>query len=194
MRWFLAIVVAVFTGWVWFMASPYWAALDLIRAVEVRDGARLAGRINTQALRNSLARQIASESALPSSQAIGPADRQLAAAALSAAASPLLDRFLTPDGMEALLRAALAEPGRPAESRPQDGRSAPTSTVSAATRLLAASRWRGFRNVYFTLPPDRGEADRVRLQLRLSRLKWRLVSVDLSPRARDRLADAVLGR
>jgi hypothetical protein len=60
--------------------------------------------------------------------------------------------------------------------------------------LVAASRWRGFRNVYFELPPEEPSERRFRLQFRLSRLKWRLIGVDLPEGVRQRLAGELLRR
>ena len=59
--------------------------------------------------------------------------------------------------------------------------------LGRVTAFLQASRWRGFRNVYFTLPPGAAADRRVRLQFRLSRLAWRLVGVEPTPETRARL-------
>ena len=197
MRWFVAAILAVLLAWGWFLASPYVAAIDLARAIEQRDSARLVARLNLQALRNAMARQIATSAAVPPSVAIGPADRQLAAAALTAAASPILDSMLTPEGIGDLIRLPLVQSSVIAAPMTSAELGRPTlggGGVPALLGLFRASHWRGFRNVYFGLPPDEPLEQRVRLQFRLSRFKWRLVSLEVTPASRDRLAEAVLGR
>jgi hypothetical protein len=59
---------------------------------------------------------------------------------------------------------------------------------------LRASRWRGFRNVYFSLPIEASRESRFRLQLRVSGLTWRLVAIDLPPDSRRQVAEAALSR
>jgi hypothetical protein len=192
MRWFVSAAVALLLGWTWYMASPYLALWDLGAAIEQRSVARLSERVNGRALRVSLARQLASDEMLPAGRAgaISAADRQAAVTALAALADPIMEQLLTPGGILDLLWTTTREQAPAPEARPGRIRLASRSLAE----LVGASRWRGFRNIYFTLPPDQAPERRFRLQFRLSRLKWRLISVDLPERVRQRLAAQLLER
>jgi hypothetical protein len=122
--------------------------------------------------------------------AISAADRQAAVTALAALADPIMEQLLTPGGILDLLWTTTREQAPAPEARPGRIRLASRSLAE----LVGASRWRGFRNIYFTLPPDQAPERRFRLQFRLSRLKWRLISVDLPERVRQRLAAQLLER
>ena len=190
MRWFVGAAVALLLVWAWYMASPYVALWDFATAIEQRDVARLSDRVNVRALRGSLARQLAAEEVGGGrGGAMSPSDRQAAAAALAALADPVMQRLLTPGGILDLLRAS-AEP----ETEGQPNRTRVKLSSRSLTDLIAVSRWRGFRNVYFALPPEEGPERRFRLQFRLARMKWRLISIDLPEAVRQRLAGELLRR
>jgi hypothetical protein len=189
MRWFVGAAVALLLVWAWYMASPYVALWDLGRAIEQRNVARLSDRVNVHAVRVSLARQVAAEEVGGARGTLSPADRQAAAAALAALADPVMQRLLTPGGILDLLRAS-ADP----ETEGQPHRRRVKLSSRSLTDLIAVSRWRGFRNVYFALPPEESPERRFRLQFRLARMKWRLISVDLPEAVRQRLAGELLRR
>ena len=187
----MASMLALFVAWGAFLASPYWALRDLAVAVVERDTARLADGVNFRALRNSMAKQLVTEIAAGDrSGMLGPSGGSVAAAALAAALDPLLEQMLTPDGVVGLLGAPSGgrEPplGAPLSAR--------KSGLDQVAEFLHASSWRGFRNVYFTLPPGASRAARFRLQMRLGRLTWRLVGIELPPDSRRQVAQAVLAR
>jgi hypothetical protein len=190
MRWFVGAAVALLLVWAWYMASPYVALWDLGRAIEQRNVARLSDRVNVHAVRVSLARQVAAEEVGGvRGGTLSPADRQAAAAALAALADPVMQRLLTPCGLLDLLRAS-ADP----ETHGEPHRRRVKLSSRSLTDLIAVSRWRGFRNVYFALPPEETPERRFRLQFRLARMKWRLISVDLPEAARQRLTVELLRR
>ncbi|HEV7873458.1 MAG TPA: DUF2939 domain-containing protein [Enterovirga sp.] len=189
MRWFVSAAVALLLVWAWYMASPYVALWDLGRAIEQRNVARLSDRVNVHAVRVSLARQVAAEEVGGARGTLSPADRQAAAAALAALADPVMQRLLTPGGILDLLRAS-ADP----DTEGQPHRRRVKLSSRSLTDLIAVSRWRGFRNVYFALPPEESPERRFRLQFRLARMKWRLISVDLPEAVRQRLAGELLRR
>jgi hypothetical protein len=194
MRWFLGVTAALFLTWAGYMASPYVALWMLAGGIERGDAAAVSARVNIHALRASLARQVAAEElkrAAPAGQTMSVNEHQLAASALALLADPLTQRLLNPEGMLLLLQAVfagqeptrLAEPGKGAvRTGTALGQSPGQSAGIGASRIadiVGASRWRGFRNFYVTLPTDRPADARFRLQLRFSRLAWRLVAVDL---------------
>jgi hypothetical protein len=189
MRWLVGAAVALLLVWAWYMASPYIALWNLATALEQRDTARLSDHVNVRALRVSLSRQLAAEEvATARAGPISAPDRQAAAAALAALADPVMEHLLTPGGILDLLRASAGS-----EAPDQPGRRVKLSARSF-TELIAASRWRGFRNVYFALPPEEPPERRFRLQFRLSRFKWRLTTIDLPEAVRQRLAGELMRR
>lgn len=191
MRWFLAIVLALVVGWAFYLVSPYWALYRLATAVERGDVAGVAERVNLRALRFSLAKQVAADLAAASGSGgiVGP-DAQLAASAALALADPFLDEILTPSGIVQLLR---TNPSGEAGSGSPFSQGVGVS-IDDLDDFMAASSWRGFRNVYVTLPPDEPREVRFRLQLRLGNLKWRLVSLELPEKMRRRIAETLIRR
>jgi hypothetical protein len=191
MRWFVGSAVTLILVWTLYVASPYWALVDLANAVEARNAAGIAERVNFRALRVELAKQIVAVgmSSRPLANALGSPDANLAAGSLAVAADPLLERLVTPEGLAALVQDLGPDPAEPVRLA---GRLRPNMDgLRTAGDLVRTSRWRGFRNVYFTVSPNPGLPG-VRLQFRLSRLKWRLVGFDLPPEARQRLLDELV--
>jgi hypothetical protein len=189
MRWFLSAALGLFLLWAGYVASPYLALWTLATAIERGDIGAVTSRLNVHALRLSLARQLAEEEIKASRQPISATDRQLIANAMAIAADPLLQQIFTPDAMARLIQGPLTgadEGGAPSRKA--------KFSADDVTQLVGASRWRGFRNVYFRIPPDRATDQSVRLQFRLSRLAWRLVSIDLPSGTRARLASELLKR
>lgn len=183
MRWFVGSALALLLAWSLYLASPYWALWSFLGAVEARDPARIAERVNGRAVRLSLIKQIAVDGlgSRALSGALGSPDAQLTAGAIAAAADPLLEEAVRPERIVALLP-EIRESGRGAP-----GGLRPDRALPAVAALLGASRWRGFRNVYFSLPPAAAADRRVRLQFRLSRLSWRLVGIEPTAETRERL-------
>lgn len=190
MRWIVAAVLSIIVAWALYVASPYYALYRLGIAVEDGNVAEVATRVNVRALRFSLANQIADEvvAAEHVSGGIAGADAQRAAGAALALADPLLDGFVVPDGLIRLLRTAPSG----AEGGTAFGRD-PVG-FDDLDDFLAASSWRGFRNIYFLLPPSQPKASRFRLQMRLGRLRWRVVSLELPPELKRRIAADLVRR
>lgn len=187
MRWFVGSAVAIVLIWGLYIASPYWAVLKFARAVESRNVQTIAERVNFRALRLSLAKQLVTEGL--ASRAVATAltgsDAQVAAGTIAAAADPLLEQLLTVEGVVGLLPDLGA--GRAGTAAGGGGGRSASALLSDAVDLVRTSRWRGFRNIYFALPPNPGADPQARLQFRLGRLKWRLVGVELNPETRQRL-------
>lgn len=190
MRWFVRGAVVLALLWGLYLASPYWTLWRLASAAQARDAARVVAFVNLRAVRVALAKAVLAEGVAQGKAAGGAADAQGAAAAIAAAAEPLLERIVTPEGVAALLGdlwsgrdVTAAEAARP-RRRWQD----------LVSDTLRTSRWRGFRNVYVLVPPQPGASPQYRLQLRLSRLRWRLVAVELPPGQRLRLLEEVIRR
>lgn len=187
MRWVWGFGCAALVGWVLFLASPFLALYRLAEAVEARDAASLARRVNLSALRASLLEQLIDE--YLKGAAVDPGQRRAAAAAGAALADPLVAQLATP---EALLD--LFEDGWPeavAGSRPAEesgpGVGAGLASFGQAARLYAASQTRGFRKILIPVPPDRPRGEAFTLLLRFDGTAWPLTGIDLPDALRRRL-------
>jgi hypothetical protein len=181
-RWIVAGLAGLVIAWGVYLVSPYYALYRLGRAVEAGDVDEVARRVNLRALRYSLARQVGNELAAREPAGIAGVDAQVAAAAAFVLADPLLDSAAKPEGLIRLLRTSpTGDPTGTAFGSRSVG-------IEDLDDFLASSSWRGFRNVYVTLPPDEPRASRFRLQLRLGNGRWRLVSLELPPQVIRRIA------
>lgn len=186
MRWFVRSVVAIVALWVAFAVSPYLALYDLVRAVERNDTALVAERVNLRALRVALAKELL-EGYLQETDADGqitPAERQIGGAIVATLADPLLGEMVTPEGLIGLLRQDI----RSAGTNDQPAQSFGVASWSDLFALVGRSQARGFRNVYVVVPPKAPADQRYRIQLRLSRLSWKVVNIELPVELRRRLA------
>ncbi len=179
--------------WLAFFVSPYWSFWRFAVAVEGGDTARIVEIANLRAVRVSLARAIVGEAMADRrvSRAVTGTERD--ANAIAVAAEPLLETLVTPEGLGPLV-SDLRTRGAPADGFTGRRTGWNAGSLSGLGRILAASRWRGFRNVYFTVPPQAPANVQFRLQFRLSRLAWRLVSIDLPAESRARFAEDVTRR
>ncbi len=184
MRWLIGALAVIALAWLTYIVSPYWTAASFAADIRRGDVLAAAGRVNFHAIRLSLAKQFLSEglAAGEMQDALSSADVQIAAGTIAVAADPLLAPLLSARGIVDLLR----------ETPAGEGSTGRSSLSGRLIDYLTASRWRGFRNVYFTLPPDGPAEEQMRLQFRLSRLSWRLVSIDLPAATRKRIAERLL--
>lgn len=194
MRWFVGSAVAILLIWGAYTASPYWALWDFATALADRDVPRALERVNFRAMRLSLAKQIVSEGIARKSdpEAGSSLETQMLASTVAVAADPLLEQIVTPQGMFRLLGELNPQTVQP---RPGGRRlRLDAQALSNALATLRSSTWRGFRNVAFRLPPEPNGAPQVRVHFRLSRMTWRVVSIDLPPEARQELLDRLARR
>lgn len=190
MRWFAAIVLALLVVWLGYAVSPYWALYRLAQAVEHGDVDGIAARVNSRALRFSLAKQIGQDLAAAERGGIAGPDAQLAAGTAAMLAEPFLDEVISPRGILQLLRTTPS--GETGTGSLFSGGAA--VSLDDLDDFMAASTWRGFRNLYVTLPPEEPRETRFRLQLRLGQLRWRLVSLELPARLRQRIVETAMRR
>ena len=90
MRWTLRISFVLFLAWLIFLASPFVALYDLAKAVDARDLARISDRVNFNALRVSLSRQILGAFVWWRAD-LGDLDRQFAIGAGAAILNPVVE-------------------------------------------------------------------------------------------------------
>jgi Protein of unknown function (DUF2939) len=176
MRWTFRISFLLLLGWAIFMVSPFVALYDLSKAVQARDVARLTERINFNALRVSLARQILGE--YLKTQDISERDRQLAAQAGAAALNPVLEGLLTPQAVIDLL-----EDGQ-LQQLQQEGTGGAAirfdpGSLRQAWQIFILSESQGFRAITIPLTPDEPRDQQFRVTLRLSGATWRMTGIDL---------------
>jgi hypothetical protein len=184
MRWTLRISFLLLLAWAIFMASPFVALYDLSKAVQARDVARITERVNFNALRVSLARQILGE--YLKTQDLSERDRQLAAQAGAAALNPVLEELLTPQAVIDLL-----EDGHLQQIQ-QEGTGGPAisfdpGSLQQAWRIFILSESQGFRAITIPLTPDEPRDRQFRVTLRLSGTTWRLTGIDLPASLREEL-------
>ncbi|MBV9077089.1 MAG: DUF2939 domain-containing protein [Methylobacteriaceae bacterium] len=187
MRWIVGAALALVLAWTAYLGSPYLAAYRFAQAVRAGDVEEIAARTNFHAIRLSIAKQLvaAGLEASDLDRALGSGELQAAAGALVVTADPALGTLGSARGVLQLARDAEVGVG----ARTGLGGGAPD--VRGALAFLGSSRWRGFRNVYFALPPERASAQQARLQFRLSRLSWRLVSIDLPDELKRQLVERI---
>ncbi|WP_114945511.1 DUF2939 domain-containing protein [Microvirga calopogonii] len=187
MRWTLRISFLLFLAWAIFMVSPFVALYDLSKAVEARDVARITERVNFNALRASLARQILGE--YLKTQDLGGLDRQAAAQAGTATLNPVLEELITPQALIDLLDDGQLQ--QSAGAAVAGGIFFPLTFDAAsfekAWRTFILSESQGFRSITVPLPADEPKDRQFRITLRLSSTTWRLTGIELPEPLRKEL-------
>jgi len=182
MRWTLRISFLLLLALTIFVVSPFVALYDLSKAVEARDVGRIAERVNFNALRVSLARQILGD--YLKTQDLGGLDPEVAARAGTAALNPVLEELVTPQAVIDLLE----------DGELQEASSGGTaigfrpSSLGTAWRTFIASESQGFRSISIPLPVDEPRDRQFRITLRLSGTTWRLTGIELPEPLRKELA------
>ena len=183
MRWTLRISFLLFLAWIIFMVSPFVALYDLSKAVQARDVARLTERVNFNALRVSLARQILG--AYLETQDLDGIDPQLAARAGAATLNPVLEELITPQAVIDLLEDGQLQQATGA------GAAAPVTfnpaSLGTAWRTFIASESQGFRSVTIPVPVDEPKAKQFRITMRLRGTTWRLSGVEIPEALKEEL-------
>ena len=189
MRWTLRISFLLFLAWLIFLASPFVALYDLSKAVEAKDLARIGERVNFNALRVSLSRQILG--AFVDGRDLGDLDRQLALGAGAAILNPVVEQLVTPEALVDLL-----EDGWPQQVTGGGNGGASPLRINAASfglgwRTFIASESLGFRSITIPLPAAEPKEKQFRVTLRLRGTTWRLTGIELPQSLRDALIKRV---
>lgn len=176
MRWTFRISFLLLLGWAIFVVSPFVALYDLSKAVQARDVARITERVNFNALRVSLARQILGE--YLKNQDMSKRDRQLAAQAGATVLNPVLEGLLTPQALIDLLEDGQLQQ---IQSEGIGGQAIgfDPGSLQQAWRIFILSESQGFRAITIPLTPDEPRDRQFRVTLRLSGTTWRLTGIDL---------------
>jgi hypothetical protein len=187
MRWTLRISFLLFLAWAIFMVSPFVALYDLSKAVEARDVARITERVNFNALRVSLARQILGE--YLKTQDLDGLGRQAATQAGTAALNPVLEELITPQAVIDLLEDGQLQ--QAAETPGGNGIFSPigfdAQSLGKAWRTFILSESQGFRAITIPLPVDEPKERQFKITLRLRGTTWRLTGIELPEPLKEEL-------
>lgn len=187
MRWTLRISFLLFLAWAIFMVSPFVALYDLSKAVEARDVARITERVNFNALRVSLARQILGE--YLKTQDLDGLGQQAATQAGTAVLNPVLEELITPQAVIDLLEDGQLQ--QAAETPSGNGIFSPigfdAQSLGKALRTFILSESQGFRAITIPLPVDEPKERQFKITLRLRGTTWRLTGIELPEPLKEEL-------
>lgn len=186
MRWTLRISFLLFLAWAIFMVSPFVALYDLGKAVEARDLDRITERVNFNALRTSLSRQILRE--YLKNEDLDEVEQDFATQAGTAVLNPVIEELVSPQALVDLL-----EDGWPHQAAVGPGATVPplrldVGSIKQAWRTFINSEGQGFRVVTIPLPADVSKDKQFRVTMRLRNTTWRLSGIELPSHLRDELA------
>jgi Protein of unknown function (DUF2939) len=195
MRWTLRTIAVLAILWIGYVAWPFIALYELADAIQQRDGATVARRINVPAVRHSLTEQIAATYLqLTGRQArLGPVTRSMAVAAAASIADPVVAKLISAEALLDLLHS-----GWPRTVLPERSATAPAihgSIVQGLASPSLGSLWQvfvrseqGLRRFDIGVPIDAPPAQRLKLQFRLTHWVWKLCGIELPEELRVRLA------
>lgn len=183
----LAVLLVLYAAW------PLWGLYRLADAVERRDAARLNRLIAFPELRQSLSFQISRAVLTVTGQEkrLGRLGSGLVMS-LGAVADPLVERFVTPEGVATLLARGWPEtlPDDAPAPTPRMGGIRP-GDIGNVWSVFAAAHYRG-RSFWIALPIDTPAAQQFRIRLRLIAGTWTLVGIDLPEELRLRFATVLV--
>jgi hypothetical protein len=185
MRWTLRISFLLLLAWAIFVVSPFVALYDLSKAVEAKDLARIEARVNFNALRVSLTRQLLGD--YLEQKNLGGLNRQLAADAGAAVLNPIVENLVTPQAVIDLL-----EDGWPQQAAGSgNGSLSPIrldlGSLREAWQVFISSESQGFRSITIPLPAGEAKEKQFRIVMRLRGTTWRLSGLELPDALRENL-------
>jgi hypothetical protein len=186
MRWTLRITFLLFLAWAIFMVSPFVALYDLGKAVEAKDLERITERVNFNALRTSLSRQILRE--YLKHEDLDEVEQDFATQAGAAVLNPVIEELVSPQALVDLL-----EDGWPQQATIGSGTTVPPlrldfSSLKQAWQTFIGSESQGFRAVTIPLPANVSKDKQFHVTMRLRNTTWRLSGIELPVHLRDELA------
>jgi Protein of unknown function (DUF2939) len=191
MRWTLRAVIVIALLWVAYAAWPFWAVYDLVNALEDRDAAALAHRVNFPAVRRSLTEQVVTSYLQLSGKdaRLSQFARGTAVAAVASVAEPIMAKLVSAEALIELLRngwpvsvlpdgaADLHEPG--------------SGSLGNVWQLFIQSE-QGLRSWKIPVPIGAPPSSRFKLQFRLTSWTWKLSGIELPEELRVRLAQELV--
>jgi hypothetical protein len=196
MRWVARSLVVLFALWLVYILSPYAALYDFAKAVQARDAAAITERVDFQAVRISLARQLAAAYL----KATGGANASTQTGSLTASAGaavlePLIAGYVTPQAIIDIFSGRGS--ASPIALPPQFEALSPSEiSFERVKQLFLATETRGFRVFVVSLPFDNPPEERFRLVFRLAGPfeGWRIGGLELPESAKDRLVAELIRR
>ncbi|MCG7392543.1 DUF2939 domain-containing protein [Microvirga sp. ACRRW] len=186
MRWTFRISFFLFLAWAIFMVSPFVALYDLSKAVEAKDVGRITERVNFNALRSSLSRQILGE--YLKDQDLQGAELDIATEAGTAVLNPVVEELVSPQALIDLFEKGWPE--KATGGRSSSGVS-PLSfdfgSLRQAWRTFLFSESQGFRSVTIPIPIESPKDQQFRITMRLRNTTWRLSGLELPVALREEL-------
>src|SRR5215831_19575062 len=175
--------------WIGYIAWPVYDLLVLIRAVESRDTDSVARLVYFDAVRISLANQIADGYMRRTGLQVSPLARNIAAASLGIA-DPVVQKLISPEAFSQLLTNGWPV-GTVSDPPPPGTVGITTDTIGTIWQIFANSEY-GFGRFEVTGPAVLPPQQRFRLELRLLRWHWRLAGVILPQNIQDLLVDELI--
>jgi hypothetical protein len=198
MRWTIRIAIVAAVLWVGYAAWPFWAVYDFANAVERRDTAAVARRVNFPAVRHSLSEQIVvAYLRLTGREArLGQFGRNMAVAAVTSLADPILAEFIS---AEALIEFLQHGSPNPLMSEPSTGVQAADLQALGSGSLgniwqIFVNSEQGLRSFELAVPFSAPPARKFKLKFRLTTWTWKLSAIELPEPLRVRLAQELAKR
>ncbi len=190
MRWTVRILAALAIVWGAYFVWPYFAVYRLGDAIRARDVAAVRDKVNFTAVRRSLTDQMfRTYLQLTGREAkLGPF-RELALAATSSIAEPIVSQLITSDALTDLLANGWPAKVLPAKLPGIEGLS--SGSFGTAWQVFVNSE-HGLRSFVMNFPPRAPQARQFGLQFRLSKGAWRLSGVELPEELRVRLTQELI--
>lgn len=174
------------------LAYAVWPVIGLkliADAVQARDAAALADRIDRPELKRSLGEQLARAylRATGRDKGLSPFALALAMQVGTAVADPIIDQMLQPEALIELLQQGGAETFA-GKNLGVQGWDAPN--LGNLRGLIRSTEYSG-RTFYVTVPLQADEDTGYRLKLRLSGWTWKLAGIGLPQQMQDRIAQEI---
>jgi Protein of unknown function (DUF2939) len=191
MRWVVRAVIVIPLLWAGYAAWPFWAVYDLINALQNRDAAALAHRVNFPAVRRSLTEQVVSGYLQLSGKdaRLGQFARGTAVAAVASVADPIVAKLISAEALIELLHTGW--PGSVLPDGAANFHGLGSGSPGNVWQLFVRSE-QGLRSWEFPVPVRAPPSLRFRLQFRLTNWVWKLSAIELPEELRLRLAQELV--
>jgi Protein of unknown function (DUF2939) len=187
MRRTLLTIAILGLAWVGYIAWPVYDLLVLTRAIETRDIITVTRRVHFDALRISLAKQLAESYVRRTGVQVSPLVRNIATAAL---ADPLVQKLISPDALSQLL--TVGWPVTVVSDGPPPGTvGITTNTIGTIWQIFSNSEY-GIGRFEVASPAALPPQQRFRLEFRLLQWHWQLAGVILPENIQNLLVDELL--
>jgi hypothetical protein len=165
-----------------FYATPYIAFRNMRIAAENKDTEALNSYVDFKALKESLKANLNDKiSREAGSKPDGDAMDKLGAAIASAFINPMIDAFVTPDGLAMMVRGAIPEQKktkRSAEKKPDD--SAEKKASHSDPEMETTTYYENFNHFIVAFKEKESSKDQVRLVFKRDGIvSWKLCAMDL---------------